>query len=75
MDLAFTVILFCFREKGVPPLLETSDMLRTKNPDSKSMITYLHTIYKVMIADKAEEEKKKKEENKSKTEDDENVDK
>ena len=50
-------------------------MLRTKNPDSKSMITYLHTIYKVMIADKAEQEKKNKEEGKSKTEGDENVDK
>ena len=50
-----------FREKGVPPLIETSDILRSKNPEPKSMITYLHTIYKVLVADKAEKEKEEKE--------------
>ena len=46
----------------MPPLLETEDILRSKNPEPKSMITYLHTIYKVLVADKAEQEKKEKEE-------------
>lgn len=31
--------------------------MRSKLPEPKSMITYLHTIYKVLVADKAEEAK------------------
>lgn len=52
--------VFFSRERGVPALLETSDFLRSKNPEPKSMITYLHTIYKVLVADKAEREKAEK---------------
>ena len=32
-----------------------------KNPEPRSIITYVHMIYKVLIQDKAEKEKEKKE--------------
>ena len=41
----------------MPPLIESADILRTKYPEPRSMVTYLHTIYKVLVADKAEKEK------------------
>jgi len=53
LDLAFEFA----SKKGVPPLIESADILRTKHPEPRSMVTYLHTIYKVLVADKAEKEK------------------
>ncbi len=36
-------------------------MMRSKNPEPRSIITYVHTIYKVLVQDKAEKEKAEKE--------------
>eukprot|EP00794_Sanderia_malayensis_P014246 gene14246-15731_t len=47
-------------EKGVPGLLETEDLMRSKHPEPRSIITYVHTIYKVLVQDKAEKEKEQK---------------
>ena len=41
----------------MPSLIDTSDIMQSKSPEPKSMITYLHTIYKVLVADKAEKDK------------------
>lgn len=43
---------FLFREEGVPELLEVEDMVRMESPDPKSVITYLHSIYQVFVADR-----------------------
>ena len=41
----------------MPSLIDTADIIQSRNPEPRSMITYLHTIYKVLIADKAEKDK------------------
>lgn len=39
-------------ENGVPELLSVDDMLSSQDPDRRSIITYVHSIYKVLFADK-----------------------
>eukprot|EP00112_Aurelia_sp_Birch-Aquarium-sp1_P012804 Seg2699.1 transcript_id=Seg2699.1/GoldUCD/mRNA.D3Y31 product=Cytospin-A protein_id=Seg2699.1/GoldUCD/D3Y31 len=48
----FEIAFSSAAEEGVPELLEVEDMVRMESPDPKSVITYLHSIYQVFVADR-----------------------
>ena len=45
-------VVFLFSEQGVPALLDVEEMMSTETPDSKSIITYVHCIYKALVHDR-----------------------
>ena len=43
-----------YRKAGVPALIDAGEMAGCPEVDRRSMITYLHTVYKVLWHDKQE---------------------
>ena len=45
-------LIYLFSKAGVPALINADEMANAEEIDRRSMITYLHTVYKVLFADK-----------------------
>ncbi|XP_066918288.1 calponin homology domain-containing protein DDB_G0272472-like isoform X3 [Clytia hemisphaerica] len=50
----FELAIACATKAGVPALLDAGEMAACPEVDRRSMITYLHTVYKVLWHDKQE---------------------
>lgn len=50
----FEMAIDCATKHGVPALIDAAEMTAASEIDRRSMITYLHTIYKVLWHDKQE---------------------